>query len=113
MPTAIKRSVCPYDCPDACSLLVEVRDGTAVRVQGDPGHPFTRGTLCPKMHHYEKTVHSERRLTTPLLRVGAKGAGDFRPIGWDEALARTAGGRLSPTAAPKRSCLTPMPEPWG
>ena len=90
MPTAIKRSVCPYDCPDACSLLVEVRDGTAVRVQGDPGHPFTRGTLCPKMHHYEKTVHSERRLTTPLLRVGAKGAGDFRPIGWDEALARIA-----------------------
>ena len=23
----IKRSVCPYDCPDTCGLLVEVIDG--------------------------------------------------------------------------------------
>jgi anaerobic selenocysteine-containing dehydrogenase len=52
----ILRSVCPYDCPDSCGLLVEVADGKAVRVSGDPGHPFTRGILCPKMNHYERTV---------------------------------------------------------
>ena len=83
----IKRSVCPYDCPDTCGLLVEVENGRAVRVTGDPDHPYTRGFLCPKMLHYERIVHSPRRLTTPLLRTGAKGSGEFRPISWDEAIA--------------------------
>ena len=40
----LKRSVCPYDCPDTCGLLVEIENGRAVRVTGDPDHPFTRGT---------------------------------------------------------------------
>ena len=84
----ISRSVCPYDCPDTCGLLVEVEDGRAVRVTGDPDHPVTRGLLCPKMLHYERTVHSPRRLTTPLLRTGPKGSGGFVPISWDEAVGR-------------------------
>lgn len=87
----IFRSVCPYDCPDACGLLVEVDDGRAVKVSGDPDHPFTRGFLCSKMRHYERTVHSERRLQKPLLRSGAKGSGAFVPISWDEAAGRIAG----------------------
>lgn len=87
MPIEIKRSVCPYDCPDTCGLIVEVEDGRAVRVTGDPEHPYTRGSLCPKMLHYERTVHSPRRLTTPLVRTGAKGEGKFRPVSWDEAIA--------------------------
>lgn len=84
------RSVCPYDCPDACGLLVEVEDGRAAAVVGDPEHPYTRGTLCPKMRHYERTVHSPLRLTTPLMRSGPKGAGEFRPVSWDEAVAAIA-----------------------
>ena len=79
-------SVCPYDCPDACGLLVDVEGGKATRVKGNPDHTYTRGTLCPKMAHYEKTVHSPRRLTTPLKRTGPKGAGEFMPISWDEAI---------------------------
>jgi len=88
MNSEIKRSVCPYDCPDACGLLVEVVDGQAVKVTGDPEHPFTKGTLCPKMVHYERTVHSPQRITHPLLRIGEKGAGQFKPISWDEAIGR-------------------------
>ena len=80
------RSVCPFDCPDACGLLVEVADGRALKVSGDPDHPVTRGLLCPKMMNYERTVHSPRRLTTPLLRRGAKGAGEFTPLSWTEAI---------------------------
>jgi len=82
------RSVCPYDCPDTCGLLVEVVDGRAVSVTGDPQHPITRGLLCPKMLHYEDTVHSPRRLATPLLRTGPKGSGEFAPISWAEAIQR-------------------------
>jgi anaerobic selenocysteine-containing dehydrogenase len=88
----ILRSVCPYDCPDTCGLLVEVADGKAVKVSGDPEHPFTRGTLCVKLDHYEKTVHSPLRLTHPLLRTGAKGSGEFRAISWEEAISRITEG---------------------
>jgi anaerobic selenocysteine-containing dehydrogenase len=82
------RSVCPYDCPDTCGLLVEVEEGRAVSVSGDPTHPITRGLLCPKMNHYERTVHSPRRLTTPLIRTGPKGEGRFEPFSWNEAIGR-------------------------
>jgi anaerobic selenocysteine-containing dehydrogenase len=88
MSTTIARSVCPYDCPDTCGMLVEVANGRAVRVSGDPDHPVTRGLLCPKMNRYERTVHSPRRLTTPLLRSGAKGEGAFVRISWTEAIER-------------------------
>jgi anaerobic selenocysteine-containing dehydrogenase len=82
----VKRSVCPYDCPDACGLLVETAAGKAVKVIGDPDHPYTKGTLCPKMTHYEKTVHSPERLTQPLLRIGPKGTESFKVISWEEAV---------------------------
>ncbi len=82
------RSVCPFDCPDTCGLRVTVEQGRVTRVTGDPEHPVTRGLLCAKMQHYEQTVHSPDRLTTPLLRSGPKGTGTFVPISWAEAIQR-------------------------
>src|SRR3954462_6530822 len=82
----IVRGACPHDCPDACAMLVTVESGKAVRVAGDPEHPFTRGFLCAKVNRYvERTYHPER-LQTPLRRVGPKGSGRFEPISWDAAL---------------------------
>jgi len=85
------RSVCPFDCPDACGLVVDVEGGRAVRVRGDPEHPYSQGTLCPKMNGYDRTVHSPDRLTHPLVRTGPKGAGQFRRASWEEAIALVAG----------------------
>jgi len=82
----VRPSVCPHDCPDTCGLLVTVEDGRAVAVKGDPEHPFTHGFLCPKVNRYPQRIHSPARLTRPLLRQGPKGAGQFREIGWDQAL---------------------------
>lgn len=82
----IKKSACPYDCPDCCSLLVYTEQDKVIKVAGDPAHSYTRGTLCPKMAQYERTVHSPLRLTMPLKRTGKKGTGSFTPISWDEAI---------------------------
>ena len=90
MNAAWKRSVCPYDCPDACGLLLRTEGEAVAEVRGDPEHPYTRGILCPKMVHYEKVIHSPERLLSPLIRTGAKGGGQFRPVSWDEALERIA-----------------------
>jgi len=83
-------SVCPYDCPDTCGLLVTSDGNQVTEVHGDPSHPFTQGKLCAKMNHYERTVHSPQRLTTPLLRSGPKGTNAFMPISWEEAIDRIA-----------------------
>lgn len=90
MSSSLHRSVCPFDCPDACGLMVHVEDDRAVDVTGDPEHPFTRGSLCPKMNRYQDTVHHPERLTTPLRRTGRKGDGAFAPVSWDEAIAEIA-----------------------
>lgn len=82
------KSVCPYDCPDACGLIVSVGNNKVISVRGDRTHAFTRGTLCPKMAHYEKVIHSPLRLKSPMKRVGKKGIGEdqYTRISWDEAL---------------------------
>ncbi len=93
-------SVCPFDCPDTCGLLVRVEGGRATAVKGDPEHPFTQGFICQKMAQYPARVHHPGRLTAPLLRVGPKGAGRFKEISWDEALSLAAQ-KLAETAARK------------
>ena len=85
--STVVHGACPHDCPDTCAMLVTVENGRAVRVAGDPEHPFTRGFLCTKVNRYvERTYHPDR-LLHPLRRVGPKGSGRFARIGWDEAIA--------------------------
>ncbi|HET8724813.1 MAG TPA: molybdopterin-dependent oxidoreductase [Anaeromyxobacteraceae bacterium] len=86
------RATCPFDCPDACGLLVDVEGGRALKVRGDPEHPYSQGSLCPKVNGYERSVHHPGRLLTPMLRDGRKGEGRFRPVSWDEAIRRVAAG---------------------
>ena len=84
--STIVHGACPHDCPDTCEMLVTVENGRAVRVAGDPNHPFTRGFLCTKVNRYvERTYHPDR-LLHPLRRVGPKGSGRFARITWDEAV---------------------------
>lgn len=79
-------SVCALDCPDTCSLLVNVKNGTATRLRGNPDHPVTRGFLCGKVAKYLEREYSPQRLLYPQKRGGAKGEGKFTRISWDEAL---------------------------
>ncbi|MBV8314147.1 MAG: molybdopterin oxidoreductase family protein [Planctomycetaceae bacterium] len=94
MPTTQRttvKSVCPLDCPDTCSMRVEVEDGVATDLRGDREHPYTRGFLCRKMARYLDRVYSDERLMSPMRRVGPKGQGRFERISWDEALGLIAG----------------------
>jgi len=80
---------CPHDCPDTCSMIVTRDDSTgkAVRIQGDPTHPVTKGYLCNKVNHYLDLVYNKNRILYPHKRIGPKGPGArFERISWDEAL---------------------------
>src|SRR5713101_749524 len=80
------RAACPHDCPDTCAMQVTVENGVAVKVEGAKDHPFTAGTLCTKVARYLERTYSKDRLLFPLRRAGAKGKGEFKRVGWDEAL---------------------------
>jgi len=69
---------------------VTVEDGRVTAVAGDPGHPFTRGVVCGKVHDYAERLYAPTRVLTPLRRVGAKGEGRFEPITWDAAIEEIA-----------------------
>jgi anaerobic selenocysteine-containing dehydrogenase len=90
-------AVCTHDCPDSCGVLVTVDalTGRALKVQGDPAHPVTRGFLCGKVARYLERVYSPERLLYPMKRrAGAakgplpkgKEAEAFERVSWDEAL---------------------------
>ncbi len=84
---ATLHSVCALDCPDACSLLINVDEtGRGSRLRGNPDHPITQGFLCGKVARYLEREYSPDRLLYPLRRVGAKGEGRFERLGWDSAL---------------------------
>ncbi len=82
----VRHSVCALDCPDACSLLIDINDGKGSRLRGNPEHPVTRGFLCGKVARYLEREYSPDRLLYPQKRTGAKGEGKFERISWDEAL---------------------------
>ena len=90
LPISTVLGACPHDCPDTCSFVTEVQDGIALKVRGNSAHAHTAGALCAKVSKYtERTYHPER-LLYPMKRVGAKGAGQFERVSWDEALSDIA-----------------------
>ena len=102
------RAACPHDCPDTCGMLVTVKDGRAIDIKGDPSMPFTDGSLCTKVSHYLERTYAADRVLHPLRRTGPKGRGEFKRIGWDEALDEIAA-RLRALAASAEGPQTILP----
>ncbi|MGA9865548.1 MAG: molybdopterin oxidoreductase family protein [Acetobacteraceae bacterium] len=91
LPRTLRNSACPHDCPSTCALEVEVLDGRRIgAVRGAADNDYTAGVICAKVARYAERIHHPDRLTRPLLRTGPKGSGQFREIGFEEALDRTA-----------------------
>jgi anaerobic selenocysteine-containing dehydrogenase len=98
MAKTLAHSVCALDCPDTCSLYVQIEDGRATRLKGDAAHPITRGFLCGKVAQYLEREYHPDRLLYPMKRSGPKGSGQFTRISWDEAI-ETIRQRLSQAVA--------------
>jgi len=77
-----------YSCNQCCEVLIFVEEATgrALKVEGDPESPVTRGRLCAKGLAAPDLVNNPARLRHPLRRVGKRGEGKWERISWDEAL---------------------------
>ncbi len=97
-----KPSVCPL-CAAGCGMNVRVMEadvettrngqagvvkmGVAKKLEGNAKDPISQGGLCARGQASIQITYHPDRLTHPLKRTGARGAGEFKEIGWDEAIA--------------------------
>ncbi|RLF08727.1 MAG: molybdopterin oxidoreductase, partial [Thermoprotei archaeon] len=85
----VVRSVCRM-CHGGCGVKVYVEDGRAVKVEGDPDHPVSRGYVCVKgLASLELAYHPDR-LRHPLKRAGERGEGKWERVSWNQALSEIA-----------------------
>jgi anaerobic selenocysteine-containing dehydrogenase len=100
-----KPSVCP-GCAAGCGVLARVMEadvdversgqrglmkmGVVKKLEGNPAHPVSQGGLCARGQASIQITYHPDRVTQPLERTGARGSGQFKPIGWDQAIAELA-----------------------
>lgn len=89
MKTGIARTTCAI-CLQDCGMLVHVKDGEIVKIEGDPDAPLNMGALCVKAHASVEIRNHPGRLKHPLIRKGKRGEGRWQEVSWDEALGRIA-----------------------
>jgi len=80
--TVLERaSVCTLDCPDTCSLTVEVEGDRIVKVRGSDALPYTGGIICNKVGRYS-TEFARRQ--PAALAAAAHRAARLGPVraGW-------------------------------
>ena len=93
-------------CEASCGLAFEVEGDRIVSVRADDDDVFSHGYICPKGVAIADVHDDPDRLRQPMRRTAA---GEFEPIGWDEAFAlvgAAARARSAPATAPTRSRST-------
>jgi anaerobic selenocysteine-containing dehydrogenase len=79
-----------YMCACRCGIKVHLKDGGVRYIEGNRSHPVNRGVICGKGASGIMQQLSPAKLRKPLIRVGERGAGEFREIEWEEAIATAA-----------------------
>ncbi|MCE9601927.1 MAG: 4Fe-4S dicluster domain-containing protein [Gemmatimonadetes bacterium] len=70
------------ECAAGCGLIVEVRDGRAIKAEGNPQHPVNQGALCARGQSGLQGLYNPDRFRGPMKREGDK----FVAITWTEAM---------------------------
>ena len=78
------------NCPGRCAIRVNVVDGRAVRITGNPLSLISEGKICPRAHIGLQVLYDSERIGSPLKRRNKEKGRDIDPqwvpISWDEAL---------------------------
>jgi molybdopterin-containing oxidoreductase family iron-sulfur binding subunit len=70
------------ECAAGCGLIVEVRDGRAIKAEGNPNHPVNKGALCARGQSGLQGLFNPDRFRGPMKREGEK----LVPTTWDDAM---------------------------
>ncbi|HEX9564343.1 MAG TPA: molybdopterin-dependent oxidoreductase [Gemmatimonadaceae bacterium] len=72
------------ECSAACGVVAEVRDGRAIKLEGNPAHPVNRGALCARGQAALQGLYNPDRYRGPMVREGSQ----LVPATWEVALQR-------------------------
>jgi len=78
------------ECSTGCGVLVRVREGRAVKLEGNPQHPVNKGGLCAIGQSALQAHYNPDRIREPQARINNKGP--FVPTTWEKAVAQVADG---------------------
>ena len=70
------------ECAAACGIIAETRDGRAIKLEGNPDHPLSRGALCARGQSALQGLYNPDRFRGPMIRKHGK----LEPVKWAEAL---------------------------
>lgn len=71
-----------HECPTACGVLVEVRDGRPIKLEGNPEHSLNRGAICATGLSSIQGLYNPDRFRSPMVREGNA----LKPTTWDKAI---------------------------
>jgi anaerobic selenocysteine-containing dehydrogenase/Fe-S-cluster-containing dehydrogenase component len=72
------------ECSAGCGLIVETRDGRAIKLEGNPDHPLNHGALCARGQAALQGLYNPDRLRSPMVKEN----GAWKAITWDDAITR-------------------------
>jgi formate dehydrogenase major subunit len=80
-------TICPF-CAVGCGMVVHVKDGKVVNIEGDDSSPINRGSLCSKGEALFQVANNDRRLQRVMYR--APSSDHWEEKSWEWALDRIA-----------------------
>ena len=69
-------------------LLVRVMEGRAKKVEGNPDYPVNLGKHGAFSEASLQSLYHPDRISSPLVRTGARGSGEYSEISWEDAITR-------------------------
>lgn len=75
------------ECSAGCGTVVRVREGRAVKLEGNKNHPINKGGLCAIGQSSLQAHYDPDRVREPLFREIKT---PFKPLSWEEAVKKLA-----------------------
>lgn len=79
---AFYRTICK-ECSASCGVVARVREGRAIKLEGNPDHPVNAGALCARGQAALQGLYNPDRLPHPRSRLGKQA---FENISWEGAI---------------------------
>ncbi|MCC6800381.1 MAG: molybdopterin-dependent oxidoreductase, partial [Anaerolineae bacterium] len=74
-------------CPAACGILVKTMNGRAIKIEGNPEHPISRGRTCARGQSGLQLLYNPDRITGAVEQE-KRGSRRYQPIAWNDGINR-------------------------
>ena len=75
------RTIC-RSCHGGCGVIAHVKNGSVIKVEGDPESPISHGSMCSKGLAITQLAYHPDRILSPMRKTKKR----WQKVSWDEAL---------------------------